>query len=414
MKKSQLSDKQLEDLLGHMPKIKDHRDPRDIYQNIAHRVEKKKKVPVWVIPGAALAAVFFLAFILSSGLMGTNHSADKSIESSDFDAKTSMNMEPSEKGESGEESSSEQENALMMDTAESDDQDQKAKDFRAMDANDSYENLISLYGEEVDQENTDVLTYAVPNQEAQVVVPVTVTTAKQEGKSWLDQYTDIMPELTEEEWGLTDYYPIHASWSFDEASRTLSMDVKENHPYRYGSAANIIFTDSMTMNFSGKGIEKLLLFTESNPGIDLGNYGTMNDLPISAEKPGRRAYLFLKVEGQQKPYLVPTRETHETFAAAFAKMIKGVDVPPLTPSVPAEFKISQSVKDKDNILNIQLEKGTQIDESFLPNLEAILMTASEFDYSGVKIVNANIEQLGPFNLNEVLPLPVAPNKKKID
>ena len=75
MKKSQLSDKQLEELLGQMPKIKDHRDPRDIYQNIAHRVEKRR-MPAWVIPSAALAAVLFLAFILSPGLMDWNQSAE--------------------------------------------------------------------------------------------------------------------------------------------------------------------------------------------------------------------------------------------------------------------------------------------------------------------------------------------------
>ncbi|GAE43422.1 hypothetical protein [Mesobacillus boroniphilus] len=92
MKKSQLSDKQLEEILGQMPKVKDHRDSRDIYQNIAHRVEKRKKMPAWVIPGAALAAALFLAFILSPGLMGTNYSEEKSMDSSAAGEKSAMDM----------------------------------------------------------------------------------------------------------------------------------------------------------------------------------------------------------------------------------------------------------------------------------------------------------------------------------
>ncbi|WLR56494.1 hypothetical protein LC048_06190 [Mesobacillus subterraneus] len=414
MKKSQLSDKQLEDILGQMPKVKDHRDSRDIYQNIAHRVEKRKKMPTWVIPGAALAAVLFLAFILSPGLMGVNHSADKSMESnSASDAKSSMEMDTAVRDDTANESASQEESTLMMDAADGD-VEKKSKEFSAMDKANSYDGLISLYPEEVDIETSETFTYAIPDDQAMAIVPVTVTTPKEEGKSLIESYTETMPKLKEKEWGLTDYYPMDATWNFDEATKTLTMDVKQDHPYRDGSAANIMFVESMTQNFSGAGIDKMVLTTEGKPGIELSNYGQMKELPLNTESKNRRGYLFLTVEGMPNPYLVPTKEQHETIGAAFAQMWKGDEIGYLSASLPEDFSLAQTNTTADGILEITLDKNTTLDDSFLPNLEAVLMTAREFDYSGVRFTNANIDQLGPFNLNVVLPLPLAPNKKNID
>ncbi|CAM3985965.1 hypothetical protein [Mesobacillus thioparans] len=411
MKKSQLSDKQLEDLLGQMPKIKDHRDSRDIYQNIAHRVEKRKKMPTWVIPGAALAAVLFLAFILSPGLMGNNFSEQKSMDSSSAKGeKSSMDMDTAIRDDSANESAGEKENTLMMDSA---DRKEKTEEFAKMDITNPYESLISLYPDEFDPEITDVFTYAIPDQQARKVVPVSVTRSKETGKTWIQSYTETMPKLKEEEWGLAEYYPMDASWSYDEAKKTLTMDVKENHPYRYGSAAEVMFVDSMTQNFSDVGIEKMLLTTEGNPGIELGNYGLKKELPLTPETTKRRAYLFLTVEGMPNPYLVPTKEQHKTIGEAFAQMWKGDETGYLSPSLPENFKLAKT-ESNDKVLEITLKDDTKLQEDFMPNLEAILMTASEFDYKGVRFTNANIDQLGPFNLKEILPLPLAPNKKKIE
>ncbi|MEW8972279.1 MAG: hypothetical protein AB2411_16740 [Mesobacillus sp.] len=411
MKKSQLSDKQLEEILGQMPKIKDHRDSRDIYSNIAHRVEKRKKMPAWVVPGVALAAVLFLAFILSPGLLGVNDASQESMDrNSASEAKSSMEMDTAVRDDSASNSAAEKENTLMADSA---DGEENANEFAAMDKGNPYEGLISLYPEEIDTETTELLSYSIPDQQVMTVVPVTVTTPKQEGKRWIDSYTEMMPKLKEVEWGLTDYYPMDASWNYDEGSKTLTMDVKPNHPFQYGSAANIIFVDSMTQNFSRAGIDKMVLTTESKPGIDLGNFGSMEELPINAETKKRRAYLFLTVEGIQNPYLVPTKEQYETVGDAFAQMRKGDEVGYLSPSLPDGFKLAKTEL-KDKVLEITLTDDTTLDESFLPHLEAILMTVSEFEYTGVRFTNANIDQIGPFNLNEVLSLPLAPNKKNID
>jgi len=408
VKKSQLSDKQLEDLLGQMPKIKDHRDSRDIYQNIAHRAEKRRKMPTWVIPGAALAAVLFLAFILSPGLLGNNLTGQQSMDSSFSKGdKSSMNTATSD--DSAKKSAVEQGNRLMGDTTN---KKINTEEFAAMDKANPYAGLISVYPDELSSKSSQIFTFAIPDQQAMAIVPVSVIRPKDKGKSWIDNYIEIMPKLTEAEWGLTDYYPINANWKYDEATSKLTMDVKQDHPYRYGSAAEVNFVDSMTDNFTDVGIEKLLLTTEGEPGIELGNFGLMKEIPLNAEATKRRAYLFLKVQGLTNPYLVPTKDQHKSIDEAFAQMETGDEKGYLAPSLPDNFKFAQSVT-KDKVLELTLSDETKLKEDFMPNLEAILMTASEFEYKGVRFTNPNIDQLGPFNLKEVLPVPLAPNKKVV-
>lgn len=78
MKKSEWSDREIEELLMQMPKIQDHRDPRDIYQNLSL---KKRKTKSWLLPGLAAAAAVLLFFILVPKLMnGSNFSHDQAQE----------------------------------------------------------------------------------------------------------------------------------------------------------------------------------------------------------------------------------------------------------------------------------------------------------------------------------------------
>ncbi|MDV2887869.1 negative regulator of sigma-X activity, partial [Alkalihalophilus pseudofirmus] len=61
MKKSEWSDREIVRLLRQMPIIQDHRNPRDIYDNLSL---KKRKMFSWVLPSIATAAALFLFLIL--------------------------------------------------------------------------------------------------------------------------------------------------------------------------------------------------------------------------------------------------------------------------------------------------------------------------------------------------------------
>ena len=85
MKKSEWSDKQLEELLRQMPKIKDHRNPRDIYQNLSL---KRRKKPAWILPAIASAAAVLLIVILIPKILVSNQ-----IPMDQADEKSSKKME---------------------------------------------------------------------------------------------------------------------------------------------------------------------------------------------------------------------------------------------------------------------------------------------------------------------------------
>jgi hypothetical protein len=412
VKKSQLSDKQLEEILGQLPKIKDNRDPRDIYQNIAHRVEKSRRMPAWVVPGAAFAAVLFLAFILAPGLMDWNQSADKSIESkSGSETNTAMDMDTATKDKTDDKSDTSVKNNLMMDTTEK--SENKEGEFMAAKEENPYAGLSSLYEEELSVQDSEIITYAIPDQNAQVLVPVSVSVPKEENKQWIDSFTESMSKLKEKEWGLSEFYPADGTWSYDEASKTLNFDVKQDHIYRQGSTNSDLFLEAMSHNLAGQEIEKLSFTTEQVEGIEFGNYGPRSQGEIATVPKDRRAYLFLSAEGVQTPYLVPTKVQFETIDEAFAQMWGDIEDQSLTASLPENLKLDKMIPEK-KVLRIYLLDSSAINEEFLLSLEAILLTAKEFDYKAVKIENAGVDQLGPFNLNEELTVPVAPNKKNIE
>ncbi|MEH7883100.1 negative regulator of sigma-X activity [Bacillus sp. JJ1609] len=410
MKKSQLSDKQLEEILGQMPKIKDHRDPRDIYQNIAHRVEKRR-MPAWVIPSAAMAAVLFLAFILSPGLMDWNQSADNSIDSkSSSESNMAMDMDAATKDSAAKKTADQN---ISMDTTN--EEKNTENEFTAKVAENPYAGLNALYKEELVGQESEVITYAIPDQNGQILVPITTTIPKEDGKPWIDSFTETMPKLKEEEWGLIEFYPVDATFKYNETSKTLNMDVKADHPYRDGSTASTLLLDAMSQNLSGKGIEKLTFTTEQKPGMDLGNYGILDEGPITPASNEMRAYMFYQQDDNTQPFLVPTKEQFDTIMLAFEQMRGNIDELKLTASLPKDFSPAKIEPEEDHTeLKIILDNKMALDNEFLPNLEAILMTAKEFGYQSVKFENAGTEQIGPFILNDPIPVPVAPNKKVIE
>ena len=408
MKKSQLSDKQLEEILGQMPKIKDHRDPRDIYQNIAHRVEKRR-MPTWVFPSIATAAVLMLAFVLSSGLMDWNQSADHSMDSkSSSESSMVMDRDTANEEKAGKESANKDENSLMMDMTDSG--DQKAKDFRAMDETNPYGNLTALYPEEVEMDKHQVLNYATPDKNVQILVPITVTIPKTEGKPWFDSFTETMSMLKEEEWGLSDYYPLEGSLSYSEDTNELLFKVEEGHAFQHGSVTGPNFLKSVDLNFGGQGLDIIRFETGGQEGIDFGHGTILRENKISLKQ--NRAFLIYQTDNNQL-YLVPTQEEFSKIEEAFEKMKYGNRFEGTEASIPDKWKIEISGAN-DPILIITLKDNEVLTEEFLLNLEAILLTAKDFGYEAVKIENAGTDQLGPFNLNLPINVPLAPNKKHIE
>ncbi|WP_174734050.1 negative regulator of sigma-X activity [Mesobacillus harenae] len=400
MRKSELSDKQLEEMLRQMPKIKDQRDPRDIYQNIASKVEKKKRA-VWLFPGLAASAAALLFIILAPTLLDWNFSMQESSEQNSSAYDTSENDQSA--------------NTILADTDKADSASmfeaagQEEEITSLAEAKEANLGVTAVYEEDLN--GSQVLTYAIPDPNALVTIPVSVVVPEDKTKSDFDQYKDTMDSLREEEWGLADFYPLNAELSFDPSIKTVKADLPKDHQYGIGSANEIMFFSAMEKTFENLNVEKINLYTDGNDGAIFGNFGEIKE--ISIKDPGNQAYFFYYLPDSSVPYLVPFTENFKTIDAAYDQMTKDHETSGLRASIPAGIKVHELSGVEGATLQITLKEGTELTENMLHSFEAMLLTAKSFGFQAVKVVGAETDTLGPFNLNEEIKLPIAPNKREI-
>ena len=70
--------------------------------------------------------------------------------------------------------------------------------------------------------------------------------------------------------------------------------------------------------------------------------------------------------------------------------------------------------EKGETLELYISDEVKGQKDFLFSLEAIMLTAKSFGYSKLRVKTEGIKQVGPFSLDEEIPLPVAPNKEVIE
>ncbi|MEH7176721.1 hypothetical protein [Neobacillus vireti] len=391
MNKSEWSDKQLEELLRQMPKIQDHRNPRDIYQNL---FIKKRKRPAWLVPSFATAAVLLLIFLLGPQLFnGTDYSFDTvKQEESSLDQQKGL---------------SENDSANLMTKEEATDK-LNAESKLSVTENDK----SALYDFEVG--NGTVITYWIPDAQAQFLVPVSILiNSEADKKDWLTNFTETMGQLEEEKWGLTDYYPLNASFTWDPSTNSVTVDVPQDHKYGQGSAAEKNFLSSLNNNIaSNSQASKINFTTNGQPGIELGNYGSIEEIDIESE--GKHAYFFYTPDGMETTFLVPSTELYQDINEAFDAMKTGQSDLRLNTSIVPSFSSMELTVENDQ-LTITLDKNTTMknDLETIHSFDAILLTAKEFGIETITILNAPIQQLGPFDLSQEIKVPVAANYRQI-
>jgi hypothetical protein len=389
VKRSEWSDKQLEDLLRQMPKIQDHRNPRDIYQNLSI---KKRKRPAWIVPGFATAAALLLFFLLVPKLL------DRPDIS--FDSAKQEQSSSEEKISMSEDNSS---NSMKKEDTDSDNEISGAEPKLLMARN----NKTALYDYEVG--NGTVITYWIPDSQAQILIPISTVVPSDENKDWLTVFTENMGNLKEEEWGLSDYYPLNAKFTLDSNNNTITVDVPKEHPYGQGSAAETIFVNTLKKTIaSNSQVNKILLTTNGQKGIEFGNYGVMEELEVDTDR--KHAYFFHTPDGLETTYLVPSTETYQDINAAFEAMKEEKQELGLSASLLPSFPIKEfTVKDNKLMITMDENKTMENNLATVYSYEAILLTAKEFGIETITILNAPLKMLGSFDLSKEMNVPVAPN-----
>jgi hypothetical protein len=418
MKESKWSDEQLQELLSQMPKIKDNRDPREIYQNIEIKMGKQKK-RTWILPAAAAAAALLLLFILAPNLMNWQESADKQIEiqSEQTQSSEQITSDNNRISEARDEESDPEPLAKEEDPQEdhsqlSGDPEKESSDDISMKSVSSEISPTAVYEE--DLAGKEVLTYAIPDKEAQNIVPVSVLVDDDPDRTKFALFEDTMSKLTEDAWGLEEYYPLKANLTHDQENNILTVDVPVDHPYSMSSTSELLLEKVLAEIMNNLDIEKIDLRTEGKVGIEFSHYGYREEF-IPENSTGNLIYYFLYPNGADStPFLVPLREQFNSVKDALAAMKKNQTENNLQASIPddIDFEIEE-IKDSKLIIRFNNESEIIDNASTLHAIEAILLTAKDFDFDTVKLENADVDKIGKFDLTEELKVPVAANKRDL-
>lgn len=390
MKKSEWSDNELEQLLRQMPKIKDHRDPRDIYQSLSIKVKKRKR-PAWIVPTIASAAAVLLLFLMGPNIwqgIFQDSSSQQGEVAMDTENKN-MQFSKAEPNNSG-------------DTAINNEPQDNFSTFMVQ------PNETAIYEE--DLENQEVLTYFVPDQNAQFLIPVSLIVSNG-NESWLQKYETYSRNLTEVQWGLSDYYPLDATLR-EVNENTINIDVHEGHQYGNGSASEMLFLGVLEqILYSRDQLQKITLSTNGTPGIMFGNTGEKTEINKTSTD-GKHSYYLFYPNNSNLPFLVPSVSVYTEIDKALESMLTDMqEYPDLKSPLSFKFIINSNASTNDQLV-ITIEDNEQLknEPQYIYSIEAILLTAKEFGYKTVKFENTAITEIGRFNLKNEIKVPIAPNK----
>jgi hypothetical protein len=394
-----ISDEQLEEWLREMPKLNDHRDPHDIYENISKKLEQRPR-KTWIIPSFATAAAVFLVAILFfnvvDGGISSNHSADKSTQE---EAATEQNA-------SLKKEESTVDNQARMDVGNI----ENANETNDITFQATEEPITAIYAEDVGA--MEVFTLAIPDSQRQNVIPVSFLVEPVDPSEKLGKLEEVMASIDEKEWGLDEYYPLQADLEIDQASNSLKVDVASDHPYQYGSASQRIFEKVIQQLLLSMDLDQAVFTTDDTEmGINLGN-DVVNSI-TKAEPLNRTFYLFYS---NDLPFLVPYTESYTTIEEAFEAMSTDVETHNLRAPLLVDQIQTVTIDETNNMVTITLNKGINMEDTFetIQSIEAILLTVKSFGYEKVKFNNTPIDYVGRFFLKEEIQVPIAPNKKSIE
>ena len=396
MRKSEWSDRELEELLRQMPKVQDHRNPRDIYQNLSI---KRQKTRPWLLPGLAAAAALLLFFILVPKFMNETH--------------FSFNNAQQEKSNATKEMKGVVKNNPIAVKKVGTPQDEGSSGTAKADKYQSNSECIKTAVYEDQVGNGTVLTYWIPDPQALILIPVSMIVPESKNQSWLTVFNENMNNLKEEEWGLTDLYPLNLTMKLDQDNQNIIVDVPKNQSYGQGGTNETSFMAVINKDVSSNSDSKKIEFTTNGQtGIDLGNFGHIEEVEVIPEK--NHAFFFYYADGSELPLLTPSTETYKDINAALEAMKSDQPNAGLKGSLQPLAPINEvTLKDKTLMVSFKDNSSLEDNQLTLSSFEALLLTAKEFGAEKVLVKDTQITHLGSFDLSKEIKVPLAPNLRNI-
>ncbi|MEK4200554.1 hypothetical protein [Cytobacillus sp. FSL K6-0265] len=436
MKKQDWKDDHIEELLKQLPKITNHISKQDMYQQMMIYKEQKKRKR-WLTPSVASAVAVLLLCILVPTMINFQDSAGSDVDNSEQENQVASNAtQPKEANDeitndeiTNDEITNDESNPTQGNTEDKveneegtpkGDIDQTgdiyAQNEQAGDADDGNEQPVieptAVYAEDIKGQE-EVLTYSIPDHNVQNFIPISVMVNKEAELSKMELFINYMSELKEAEWGLGELNPFDADFHYDSSNQVLTVDFHAATNITTSSQSETI-KEILTDMMADFNIKKIDLLTDGEQGVEMGNEGFTEEIN-QVDTPNKSAYYFYYPnEEWTTPFLVPFRKKINSVTDAFAAMKTGIETYNLKASIPDDIDFeTEVVSDEQLLITFEDDADIKNDEETLYTIEAILLTAKEFEYNEVKLENTEIDQIGRFDLEKEIQVPVAPNKRDL-
>ncbi|WP_246942277.1 GerMN domain-containing protein [Bacillus pinisoli] len=389
MKKSEWSDKQLEEFLQHMPHIKDRQSSDELYRKINARMQeeqvRKKTVKTWVLPSiAAVAAVLLIMVIGPSFLQYSGGSSEESASVEEANEEMTMIKE----GESESTSIVGENSAASMD-----------KSMEITVASPVLNQILT-------SADDNYVTIGVVDEQYMSVVPITFV-LNDAATSRLELVEQALDQLPYENFGL-GVTPL-SNLDFEEVGDN-KVEVIFPEGFVSKGFEDTAYFEGIIETLRWMGYTEAILKMKDGTQVELGKYGPRDTISLSMST--LKGY-FASTSGNGATYLVPSNATYSSFGEALEGM-KGNENH-LQPTIPSNITIETSEIDNDSLLVTFSPESSinQEDSSHILMIKAILLTAKEFGYQDVTFENTPERmdgiELQVKNQPNPVQVPLAPN-----
>ncbi|MDX5474579.1 MAG: hypothetical protein LPK00_03490 [Bacillaceae bacterium] len=406
-----LDEKQLEEMLTKMPKVKDTRSSQQIYQNIRHKVEQPRRRLNFFPAAAIVAAIMLIALITPSvlnninlGLGGSSNESTIEMAGLDRAANDDATVGSDDAGEFKVQSTD-----MNMDDEE---QGEGENGFAGLDQ--SY--TISEF--DFDEKTQYVVTIGVTDDNAQLSLPLSFIVPK-DGKSYVEKFNEIRLELSRKidlatlgvNTILNDGFE-YSEVVLPDGKKRLVVEGLVKHG-SYGSAQSRSFQDELAVSFTWKGYDEIEYVIDGKNELDIGGTGALATEQVNTTP--RKAYFRYQHSPESPNLLLRSDSSYKTFEDAIEIMQSGTDFPLINAYVSIPDTIEVDILNStgtDITVKITLTNPLEFNEEHIFALEAIKMTAKEFGYDTITFQSDQLDMIGPIQLNTELPTPIAANRMK--
>jgi hypothetical protein len=398
MSKEKWSEEEVILSLKDMPNVTDKRSKEEIFQNIEHRLKRQKPRyrKKWLVSLAtSAAAIAFLLFIPfeKNNITDPLLTIDDNGENYDKSSSTIIDGSDSRMGISS---------TGLNGTTINEDVVLSTRPFE------EYHGVLLKY-----KPNKTIITIPVPDEQAQIVIPLTFIMESRELMNDADMYNAFNRKLATMPHNLSQFMFHNAKFSLGETGDILLIDVVENHQYDVGSASEMMFYETIEALLNYSFFEKVIFSTNGKPGITLNNVGTVYEMDRTDKNVG---YYLHEHSNSNHLFLVPVSFGNISFEQMLQQMTITELGKPYTAIIPPGL-ISE-VKEEGEIAVITLSDNFNLleVENNIQVIDAILMTAKSYGYDYVKFASLTegISSLGPYMLTEKIKVPLRPNGLIID